>query len=170
MSENVSDAELEANSLQLFTAKGRWSSALWEWKGGEHPSPLFSLRGQSCLFGHTPAVILVWITAVCVCVCLSMKWDVVWWWAYKYLSLSGEHHASRRGGEKKKQRRRGTAEADNAVLRCVYSSVQMTPTSTSTKTWCAEDVWEEVFVICLFFLYFFCRIEQIPPRFDWEQN
>lgn len=101
MSENVSDAELEANSLQLFTTKGRWSSALWEWKGGEHPSPLFSLRGQSCLFGHTPAVILVWITAVCVCVCLSMKWDVVWWWAYKYLSLSGEHHASRRGGEKK---------------------------------------------------------------------
>lgn len=67
MSENVSDAELEANSLQLFTTKGRWSSALWEWKGGEHPSPLFSLRGQSCLFGHTPAVILVWITAVCVC-------------------------------------------------------------------------------------------------------
>lgn len=100
-------------------------------------------------------------TTVCVFECETGMWfgATDQWWSYKYLSLSGEPHASKRGGEKKEGgRQRQTMRFWDAFI-----PLQFTPTSTKTR--CLEGVGEEFLVIGLFFLRFSKPIEQNSLRF-----
>lgn len=102
----------------------------------EHPFPLFR-RPCVKLPVWTQAARRYW-TGSLVPVCVALRLAVVWTQSVlrlrersqKSLSLSGDHHVSKRGGEREREtggEEGVTADADNAILRCVFTSHMFYP-------------------------------------------
>lgn len=103
-------------------------------------------------------------TAVCVFECETGMWfgATDQWWSYKYISLSGEPHASKRGGEKKR-RGDGRGRQCGFEMRLFLYNLHPHPRKHDvSKVWEKNSSW---------FGYFFPRfsnaIEQNSLRFGW---